>query len=184
MAAGPRVEGQHGNFSSTRDRKVPILPTTSTQALAIRHPVKVSADLPVTPKWTIPTAELSERFSRSSGPGGQGVNTTDSRVELSFDLAGSTSIPEIYRPRITTRLANRTSGGKITVSASDHRSQLANRDAARRRMSAMLADAVEPPPPVRKPIKRGRGARERRLTGKKHRGELKRQRRRGDPGAE
>lgn len=158
--------------------------THATESPAVRHAGDVPADLPVTPQWTIPAAELSERFSRSSGPGGQGVNTTDSRVELSFDLAGSTSIPDAYRPRVTTHLANRISGGRIALSASEHRSQLGNRDAARRRLAALLAEAVEPPPPGRKPTKRRRGAHERRLAGKKRRGEIKRGRRRGDPGAE
>ena len=94
--------------------------------------------LRVTDRLVVPAAELRERFSRSSGPGGQGVNTTDSRVELSFDLGGSPSVPETLRERALARLAGRLVGGVLTVTASEHRAQLANREAARERMAALL----------------------------------------------
>ncbi|MEU5847639.1 alternative ribosome rescue aminoacyl-tRNA hydrolase ArfB [Saccharopolyspora shandongensis] len=140
------------------------------------------ADLPVTSRWTIPALELAERFSRSSGPGGQGVNTTDSRVELSFDLARSTSVPELLRERAMERLAHRLVDGVLTVAASEQRAQLANRQAARERMARLLAEAVTPPAPKRRPTKPTKGSQQRRLAGKKRRAEVKRQRRRGDPG--
>lgn len=137
-------------------------------------------DLRITERWTLPAAELTERFSRSSGPGGQGVNTTDSRVELCFDLARSPSLPEDLRQRALQRLRNRTVNGVITVSASEYRSQLANRQAARERLAALLASAIAPPPPPRRSTKPTKGSQERRLAGKKRRSTIKRHRRRDD----
>ncbi|HVW40666.1 MAG TPA: alternative ribosome rescue aminoacyl-tRNA hydrolase ArfB [Amycolatopsis sp.] len=132
------------------------------------------SDLAVTPRFVIPAGELRERFSRASGPGGQGVNTTDSRVELSFDVAGSPSIPDDLRPRLLARLAKRLTGGVLTITASENRAQLANREAARARLVASLREAVAPPPPKRRPTKPSRGAKERRLAEKKRRGDIKR----------
>jgi ribosome-associated protein len=137
----------------------------------------VSADLEVGPGFVVPAAELSERFSRSSGPGGQGVNTTDSRVELSWDVAGSPAIPEWLRERLLARLASRLAGGVLTVAVSTQRAQLANRAEARERMTAVLRAAAAPPPPKRRPTKPSRGAKERRLAEKKRRGQTKRGRR-------
>ncbi|GAA3430687.1 alternative ribosome rescue aminoacyl-tRNA hydrolase ArfB [Kutzneria kofuensis] len=134
-------------------------------------------ELQVTPSLVIAGAELRERFSRSSGPGGQGVNTTDSRVELSFDVAGSPSIPDHLRPRILARLANRLVDGVLTIAASEYRSQLANRNAARERLVSVLRAAATPPPPKRRPTKPSRGAKERRLEAKHQRSEVKRNRR-------
>ncbi|MEV7430996.1 alternative ribosome rescue aminoacyl-tRNA hydrolase ArfB [Nocardioides sp. NPDC092400] len=131
-------------------------------------------DLVVTGRWTVPDAELSERFSRSSGPGGQGVNTADSRVELSYDVAGSPSLPEHLRERVLARLAGRLVGGVLTIAASEHRTQLANRRAARERMASVLRDACAPPPPTRRPTRPTRGSKERRIVEKKRRGETKR----------
>lgn len=135
------------------------------------------ADLEVTPRFVIPSAELRERFSRSSGPGGQGVNTTDSRVELSWDVAASPSIPEWLRDRLMSRLASRLAGGVLTVAVSTQRAQLANRAEARDRLSALLRAAAEPPPPKRRPTKPSRGAKERRLAEKKRRSQTKQNRR-------
>lgn len=133
--------------------------------------------LRVTDRIVIPAAELRERFSRSSGPGGQGVNTADSRVELSFDLAGSPSVPEPLRARALYRLANRLVDGVLTIAASEHRAQLANREAARERLAALLREAVAPPPKPRRPTRPSRAAKERRLAEKKHRSQRKRDRR-------
>ncbi|MEV6815372.1 alternative ribosome rescue aminoacyl-tRNA hydrolase ArfB [Micromonospora sp. NPDC051296] len=133
--------------------------------------------LRVTDRWVVPTAELRERFSRSSGPGGQGVNTADSRVELSFDLAGSPSLPESLRARALDRLAGRLVDGVLTIAASEHRAQLANREAARERLVALLREAVAPPPPPRRPTRPSRAAKERRLADKKRRAQRKRDRR-------
>ncbi|MEH0824576.1 MULTISPECIES: alternative ribosome rescue aminoacyl-tRNA hydrolase ArfB [unclassified Micromonospora] len=133
--------------------------------------------LRVTDRWIVPAAELRERFSRSSGPGGQGVNTTDSRVELSFDLAASPSLPPALRARALDRLAGRLVDGVLTIAASEHRAQLANREAARERLIALLREAVAPPPPPRRPTRPSRGAKERRLAEKKRQSQRKRDRR-------
>jgi ribosome-associated protein len=124
----------------------------------------------------VPERELSERFSRSSGPGGQGVNTADSRVELSFDVARSPSLPETTRARMLARLAGRLADGVITVAASEHRAQLANRRAARERLTAVLTEAAAPPPRRRRPTKPSRAANQRRLDAKKQRSETKQSR--------
>jgi ribosome-associated protein len=126
---------------------------------------------------TIPPDELSWRFSRSTGPGGQSVNTTDSRVELSYDLAGSTALPPAQKERALQALAGRLAGGVLTVTASESRSQLRNREAAAERMSALLTDATGPPPLPRRPTKPSRAARERRLADKRRTSETKRLRR-------
>lgn len=130
----------------------------------------------------VPAAELSWRFSRSSGPGGQSVNTTDSRAEVSFDLAATSALPEALKARALRNLADRLVDGVITVAASEQRSQLMNRQAARRRLVELLVEATAPPPPPRRPTRPSRGAKERRLAGKAHRSELKRLRR--APGGE
>jgi len=130
--------------------------------------------------FVVPERELRWRFSRASGPGGQGVNTTDSRAELSFDVAGSSSIPAQLRDRALQRLANRLVDGVITVVASEHRSQLRNREAARGRLAMLLAEAVRPDPPQRRPTKPSKRARKRRMDEKTHRGRIKRLRGRPD----
>lgn len=135
------------------------------------------SDLEVNRHLAIPEAELRERFSRSSGPGGQGVNTTDSRVELSFDVARSPSVPPWLRERLLARLSSRLVDGVLTVVASERRAQLANRSVARSRLAAVLRAAAEPPPPKRRPTKPSRAAKQRRLTAKRRRGETKRARR-------
>lgn len=135
-------------------------------------------ELVVTSRLTIPASELSWRFSRSGGPGGQGVNTTDSRVELSFDLANTTAFPPHLRDRALARLADRAIEGVITVTASERRSQLRNREAAANRLAALLRSAIAPPPKPRRPTSPSRAAVERRLTDKKAQAQRKTQRRR------
>jgi ribosome-associated protein len=122
----------------------------------------------------LPARELHWRFSRSSGPGGQGVNTADSRVELSFDLAGSPSFPPPLRDRAVGRLAGRLVDGMLTVVASEHRSQLRNREAARERLVEMLRMALAPDPPARRPTRPTKGSQRRRLDQKTRRGAVKR----------
>ena len=134
-------------------------------------------DLRVNSWLVIPAAELRERFSRSSGPGGQSVNTTDSRVELSFDIARSPSLPQREKTRALARLATRLADGVVTVAAETERSQLMNRDAARVRLTALLREAIAPPPPPRVPTRPTKGARERRLADKRRRAQTKRDRR-------
>jgi ribosome-associated protein len=126
---------------------------------------------------SIPEAELRWRFSRAGGPGGQGVNTTDSRVELSFDVAASTALTPEQRDRILQRLSGRLVDGVLTVVAAEHRSQLRNREAARSRLAAILRQAVTPDPPTRRPTRPSRAARERRLADKRRRTLTKRLRR-------
>ena len=133
----------------------------------------------VTRSIVVPERELRWRFSRSSGPGGQSVNTTDSRVELSLDLRTTTALGPVQRSRALERLADRLVDGVLTVTASEHRSQLRNREAALERLADILAAAVARPPPRRRATRASRGARERRLADKKRRGETKRLRRTG-----
>jgi ribosome-associated protein len=134
-------------------------------------------DLRVNGWLVIPGSELHERFSRSSGPGGQSVNTADSRVELSFDVGQSSALPEWARARVAERLAGRLASGVLTVTASEQRSQLANRQGARSRLAALLRDAVAPPQRPRVPTRPSRGANERRLQAKRNRSSIKRTRR-------
>lgn len=122
---------------------------------------------------TIPASELSWQFSRSSGPGGQSVNTSDTRASLSFDLARSKTVTELQRARISERLAGRMRDGVITVTADSQRSQYLNRQAARRRLADMLSAAVAPPPRKRRATKPSRSSVEKRLTNKRRRSQLK-----------
>ncbi|APF40604.1 alternative ribosome rescue aminoacyl-tRNA hydrolase ArfB [Neomicrococcus aestuarii] len=125
----------------------------------------------------IPASELVEQFSRSSGPGGQGVNTTDSRVQLSLDLATTTALNETQRNRVVDQLADRSAGTVLTISASEHRSQRMNRTAARQRLIALLREAVAPPI-IRRASRPTNGSRRRRLQAKRLRSETKSYRRR------
>jgi ribosome-associated protein len=136
----------------------------------------VAEDLRVNGWLVIPAGELAERFSRSSGPGGQSVNTTDSRVELSFDVARSQVLPDWARNRVQERLKTRLADGVLTVASSGERSQLMNRQEARARLAALLREAVAPPSRPRVATKPSRGARERRLADKRRRSETKQNR--------
>jgi ribosome-associated protein len=140
----------------------------------------VDEPLRVTPSLSISPGELRWRFSRSSGPGGQSVNTADSRVELSFDVARSPSLAAYERERALARLAGRLVDGVLTVTASEHRSQLRNREAALDRLATTLADAIAPPPRRRRRTRPTRAGTERRLAAKRRRGAVKRLRRNRD----
>jgi ribosome-associated protein len=122
---------------------------------------------------TIPAGELVERFSRSPGPGGQSVNTTDTRVELLFAPGSSTAFTDAQRARLVRNLADAMTQGSVSVVASEHRSQLRNRVAARERLVALLREAVAPPPPPRRPTKPSRASQRRRVEAKKQRGTTK-----------
>ncbi|HEX7248684.1 MAG TPA: alternative ribosome rescue aminoacyl-tRNA hydrolase ArfB [Actinomycetota bacterium] len=137
----------------------------------------MAGPLRVTRSVIVPAKELRWRFSRASGPGGQSVNTADSRVELSLDIATTTSLGPVLRARALERLAPRLVDGVLTVTASEHRSQLRNREAALGRLAEALRAAVAPPPTVRRPTRPGTRAVERRLEEKKRRARTKRQRR-------
>lgn len=140
---------------------------------ASQHP-----GLRVAPNVTIPETELTWRFSRSSGPGGQGVNTADSRAELVWDAAHSTALSPTQRARLVNRLTGRLVDGTLTIRASEYRSQLRNRDAARARLVDLVSEALRPPPPQRRPTTPTRGSQERRLQDKQRRSGVKQRRRR------
>lgn len=126
----------------------------------------------------IPAAELGWRFSRSSGPGGQHVNTSDSRVELSWNIAGSVVLTESQREWLLARLGNKLVGGVLTVSASEQRSQLRNREIALNKLAELVSAALAPGPARRRATKPTRGSVKRRLSAKGQRSETKRQRQR------
>jgi ribosome-associated protein len=134
-------------------------------------------DLRLRGSLVVPEAELSWRFSRSSGPGGQSVNTTDSRAELSFDVARTTALGPVLKARALKRLGDRLVDGVLTVAASEHRSQLQNRRAAEERLAELLVAAIAPPPRPRRATRPSKGAVQRRLDEKKRRGQTKRLRR-------
>jgi len=121
----------------------------------------------------IPPDELRWRFSRASGPGGQSINTTDSRVELSYDLSASTALPEGLRERARQHLTGRLVDGVLTINASEHRSQWRNRQAALSRLAAVLFEATAPPRGARRPTRPSKRARERRLESKRARAGIK-----------
>ena len=123
-------------------------------------------DLEVTPELTIPAAELQWKFSRSSGPGGQHVNTSDSRVQLTWTIVGSAALLERFP------------SGSITVTVSEQRSQLRNREAALEKLASLLRDALAAPPPLRRPTKPTKGSTRRRLAAKQQRSTTKQQRQR------
>lgn len=129
--------------------------------------------LPVRGSVVIPESELRWRFSKSSGPGGQSVNTTDSRVELIFDVAGTTALAPILRARALERLENRLTDGVLTIVASEHKSQWRNREAARARLAALLRDAIAPPPRQRRSTKPSKASVQRRLDAKRRRSNVK-----------
>jgi ribosome-associated protein len=133
--------------------------------------------LQVTPSVMIPDVELSWRFSRSSGPGGQHVNTTDSQVELRWDLGSTTALSEHLRERARVRLAKRLVDGTVIVTASEYRSQHRNREAAKDRLANLVREAIAPPPPTRRPTRPSRASKERRLASKRRRSDLKQSRR-------
>jgi ribosome-associated protein len=147
---------------------------------AWQQPTIASGDLQVTGSVVVPAAALNWRFSRSSGPGGQGVNTADSRVELSVSPLELDGVTDAQRDRLAGALGSRLVDGVLTIAASEHRQQLRNRQAARERLAAVLRAALAPPPRPRRRTKPTRGSQERRIEAKKQRGQLKKQRRTWD----
>lgn len=135
-------------------------------------------DLTVSPALTIPASELTWRFSRSSGPGGQHVNTSDSRAALSWNVAASTSLTDTQRQILLRRLQRRLIAGTLTVTASEQRSQLRNREIALAKLAEMVADGLAPEAAARRKTKPTRGSNHRRLDAKKQRSATKRQRQR------
>jgi ribosome-associated protein len=139
-------------------------------------PADLQVPVPGQQPVRLPAAELRWRFSRSSGPGGQHVNTTDSRVELIFDLAASEALSPLLKQRALRRLEAQLLEGCVVISASEQRSQWQNRVAAQRRLVALLQEALRPPPPPRRPTRPTRGSVQRRLEAKQRRSAVKRQR--------
>ena len=126
--------------------------------------------------FVLPAAELLESFSRSSGPGGQGVNTTDSRVELRWQVLESPALArlsEAQRLRVESAFRDRLVAGALIIVASEHRSQRQNRVAARNRLAEALRQALLPPPPARRATRPTRGSQRRRLETKRQRGATK-----------
>lgn len=157
--------------------------TQNAPGCCMTHPCKTwIMDLEVSPALTIPAAELRWRFSRSSGPGGQHVNTTDSRAELSWNIAGSGVLSDEQRAMLVARFGRRLISGVITVTASERRSQLRNRELALEKLAALVTEGLAPDAPHRRPTKPTRGSDRRRLATKQQRSATKRQRQR--PAAE
>lgn len=139
-------------------------------------------DLEVSPALTIPASELGWRFSRSSGPGGQHVNTSDSRVELLWNVTESAALTDEQRMLLIARLGRRLIAGVITVTASERRSQLRNREIALAKLADLVATGLAPEAAPRRPTKPTRGSGRRHLAAKQQRSATKRQRQR--PSAE
>ncbi|AZZ53670.1 alternative ribosome rescue aminoacyl-tRNA hydrolase ArfB [Rathayibacter festucae] len=140
--------------------------------------VEVGADLEVSARLTIPASELQWRFSRSSGPGGQHVNTSDSRVQLTWSVAESAALTDDQRERLLQRLAQRLVSGAITVTVSQERSQLRNREVALTTLRDLVGAALAPPAAPRRPTRPTRGSGRRHLASKQQRSATKQQRRR------
>ncbi len=141
-----------------------------------RVDTRIDVPLRVTDRLTLGTDELLWRFSRSSGPGGQGVNTADSRVELLWEPAASAAVaglPRHLRERLLAGVAPRCVNGQLVVVVSEQRAQLRNREMARARLAHLLQSALAPPPPARRASRPTRGSIERRLAGKKARSVIK-----------
>lgn len=157
-----------------RDRHA-ALACTDYATLGSMDDLQIPAGPGVPRGLTVPAAELVEQFSHASGPGGQGVNTTDSKVQLSLDLGTTSALTEVQRQRALKRLKPRLAGTTLTISASEHRSQRRNRVAARERLSALLREALAPER-IRRPTKPTRGSQRRRLKAKRRRAEIKQHR--------
>lgn len=135
-------------------------------------------DVKVTDSLLIPSGELSWRFSRSAGPGGQHVNTSDSRVELSWDVGTSAVVSDEQRVRLLTRLAHRLVGGTITIASSEQRSQLRNREIAGEKLGSLVAQVLAADAPARRASKPTRGSKRRHQAAKQQRSQTKSLRRR------
>lgn len=153
------------------DQEAPVASEDVAGRGVVMGPLSVSRSV------LVPERELKWRFSRSSGPGGQSVNTADSRVELSLDLTTTTALGPVQRARALERLADRLVDGVLTVSSQEERSQLRNREIARKRLADVLAEAAAPPPPRRRATRASWASVERRLADKRRRAKVKRLRR-------
>lgn len=134
----------------------------------------MAGELRVNARVFIPEHELQWRFSRSGGAGGQHVNTSSTRVELTFDLANTTALGPVLKDRAMYRLRNQLNEGCVMVVASERRSQFQNRRAATERLVEILREAIAPPPRARRPTKPTLSSKRARVDEKKRRGEIKR----------
>ena len=165
-------------YSSIREWNNLVLRLTLSSRVVGMKDLTITPGPGISDGMVIAAADLTERFAKSSGPGGQGVNTTDSKVQLSLDVAACASLSDAQRRRILRNLGHRLDNTVLTVAASTQRSQVRNRAEARERMAALLREALAPPPPPRRKTKPTRGSVRRRLEAKKRRSELKSTRRR------
>ena len=135
-------------------------------------------DLVITKRLIIPSRELKWRFSRSSGPGGQKVNKTDSRVEIIFNIEESKVLNDYQKIIIKKKLKIKLENNCIRVVVQDQRSQLLNRQLAILRISLLIRDSLKNSSKVRKTTKPSKASQRQRLDYKKRRGELKKNRQR------
>ena len=133
-------------------------------------------DLIITTRLKIPSRELKWRFSRSSGPGGQKVNKTDSRVEIIFNIEESKVLNDYQKKVIMQKLKNKLVNNSICIAVQDQRNQSLNRQLAMVRISSLIRDSLKSPPKVRKATKPSKASQNKRIDSKKKRGELKKTR--------
>ena len=134
-------------------------------------------DLIISPGLVIPSNELHWRFSRSSGSGGQNINKTDTKVNLSFNIENSKALTSYQKHQVTKQLNHQIVNSTIKVVTQEHRTQYKNRRLALIRLGILLRKSLKPPPKARKATKPTKSSQRRRLESKKKQGEKKQNRR-------